>query len=228
MRGSAARILVVEDDPSILLGLRMNLQREGYEVGLARDGEEGLARARGEQWDLILLDIMLPGLNGYELVCALRAERFRTPIVVLSARTAEVDKVMGLDLGADDYVTKPFSVVELLARVRAALRRAEQGGPPPLTFGEVTVDTDTREVRRAGAPVELTATEFDVLLALLRARGRVLSREQLLDAVWDPSHEGTPRTVDNFVAQLRAKLERDPASPRYILTVRGVGYRLRA
>ena len=226
MSGSAARILVVEDDPSILLGVRMNLEREGYEVGTATDGEAGLSRARAGRWDLIVLDVMLPRLNGYELLCTLRAEHDDTPVLMLSARTAEVDKIMGLDLGADDYVTKPFSVGELMARVRVALRRGEPQAQECWRFGNVEVDPSTREVRQAGAAVELTATEFNVLAALLRARGRVLSREQILEAVWDPAHDATLRTVDNFVAQLRAKLERDPSAPRHLLTVRGAGYRL--
>jgi DNA-binding response OmpR family regulator len=226
VRGQAQRILVVEDDASILLGLRMNLDREGYEVGTAVDGESGLRRARDEEWDLIILDLMLPKVNGYEFLCSLRADHNRTPVLILSARTAEVDKIMGLDLGAEDYVTKPFSVGELMARVRAALRRGAQPGETSWRFGDVVVDPSTREVRKAGAEVELTATEFNVVAALLRARGRILSREQIMDAVWDPAHDATSRTVDNFVAQLRAKLEDDPSSPRHLLTVRGVGYRL--
>ena len=226
MSRTEARILVVEDDPSILLGVRMSLEREGYEVGTAADGEAGLHRAREGRWDLIVLDIMLPKLNGYELLCSLRSDHDRTPVLLLSARTAEVDKIMGLDLGADDYVTKPFAVGELMARIRAALRRGESQARECWRFGEVEADPDTREVRRAGLKVELTPTEFNVLAALLRARGRVLSREQILEAVWDPAHEATPRTVDNFIAQLRAKLEHDPAAPRHLLTVRGAGYRL--
>jgi DNA-binding response OmpR family regulator len=223
---AGARVLVVEDDPSIVLGLRMNLETEGYEVAVATDGEEALRLARGEPWDLIILDIMLPKVNGYEVVCALRAEHDRTPVLILSARTSEVDKIMGLDLGADDYVTKPFSVGELLARVRAALRRRMTSAEPSLSVGDVQLNPETREVHKAGEPVDLTVTEFDILLALYRARGRVLSRNQIIDAVWGPEHHGTPRTVDNFIAQLRSKLEDDPASPCHLLTVRGVGYRL--
>ncbi len=226
MTTGAPRILVVEDDHSILLGLRMSFEREGYVVGVAEDGEVGLRRARGEEWDLIVLDVMMPKLNGYELVCALRAEHDRTPVLVLSARAADVDKIMGLNLGADDYVTKPFSVGELLARIRALLRRRDQPGEPLWSFGDVEVDPATREVRRAGSPVALTAMEFGVLAALLRASPRVLSREQIMDAVWGPLHHGTARSVDNFIGQLRAKLEGDPAAPRHLLTVRGAGYRV--
>jgi len=223
-----ARILVVEDDASILLGLRMNLEGAGYEVATAEDGQTGLALARDGRFDLILLDVMLPRLNGYELVSALRGDGDSTPVLLLTAKNAEMDKIMGLDLGADDYVTKPFALGELLARVRANIRRGANREPEQGTFGfgDVRVDSGTREVEKAGAHVELTATEFDVLAALHRAGGRILSRRQILDAVWGQDHHGTERTVDNFVAQLRAKLEDDASSPKHLLTVRGVGYRL--
>jgi DNA-binding response OmpR family regulator len=233
-RGGRPRILVVEDDPSISLGLRMNLEAEGYDVTVAEDGEVGLTRAR-ERWDLIVLDVMLPRVNGFEIVKAIRGAGVGTPIIMLSARNAEMDKVLGLELGAEDYVTKPFSLAELLARVRVALRRGAAagalGGAAPvrrggLRFADVEIDVDTREVRRAGALVEMTAKEFDILVTLYEAAGRVLSRQQLFDAVWGPNHHGTPRTIDNFVAQLRTKLEADPAAPRHLVTVRGVGYRL--
>jgi two-component system, OmpR family, alkaline phosphatase synthesis response regulator PhoP len=219
-----ARILVVEDDESIQLGLRMNLENEGHEVAVAEDGESGLERIKDELWDLVILDIMLPRLNGYELLGALRRLDIEVPILVLSARSADWDKVMGLDLGAEDYVTKPFSVPELLARVRALLRRNRTAGA--VTFGDVLIDPTLREVRRAGAKVELTATEYNVLWALVRAKGRPLSRAQIFNAVWGPEHHGTHRTIDNFLAQLRTKLEHDPAEPRHLVTVRGVGYRL--
>ena len=225
MPNDRARILVVEDDASILLGLRMALQTEGYEVGMAEDGERGLEMARAEHWDLVILDIMLPKLNGFEFLGTLRAERIATPVLVLSARTGEVDKVMGLDLGAVDYMTKPFSLPELLARVRAALRRLDSV-PPRWSFGRVAIDPETHQVRKSGEEVELTATEFKVLAALMRAKGRALSREQIFEDVWGPSHHGTPRTIDNFVAQLRSKLEDDPTCPRHLLTVRGHGYRI--
>ncbi len=222
-----ARILVVEDDPSILLGLRMSLEGEGYEIGVAEDGRTGLRRAREEPWDLVILDVMLPQLNGYEVLLALRNEKSPLPVLMLSARSSEMDKVMGLDLGAEDYVTKPFAVGELLARVRVALRRrgAPKDESPALIAGELVIDSNKRQVVRSGDLVDLTATEFDVLSALVKARGRVLSRQQIFDAVWGPSHHGTLRTIDNFVAQLRAKLERDPADPMHLLTCRGIGYR---
>jgi DNA-binding response OmpR family regulator len=222
--------LVVEDDPSISLGLRMNLESEGYEVGLAEDGELGLTRAM-EGWDLLILDVMLPHVNGFEVLKALRARGLRTPVIMLSARNAERDKVLGLELGAEDYVTKPFSLAELLARVRVALRRLVPERAPSTTssawrFGNVVVDPETREVRRAGELVDVTAKEFDILATLLAVNGRVLSRQQIFEAVWGPNHHGTTRTIDNFLAQLRGKLEDDATAPKHLMTVRGVGYRI--
>jgi two-component system alkaline phosphatase synthesis response regulator PhoP len=225
---SGKTVVVVEDDPSIAMGLEMNLQAEGHAVLLASDGEQGLALARGAGVDLVILDVMLPKLNGFEVLRTLRAERRTMPIIMLSARGAEMDKVMGLELGAEDYVTKPFSLAELLARVKAALRRDALGKPGPADhrFGDVEIDASTRVVRRAGQVVELTATEFDVLLCLVEAQGRVLTRDQIQTKVWGPLHHGTQRTIDNFVLQLRAKLEDGSAEPRHIITVRGVGYRI--
>lgn len=224
--GAAKTVLVIEDDESISMGLEMNLMAEGYHVVLALDGEQGLTRAREGGIDLMILDVMLPKLNGFELLRTLRKEGHKMPIILLSARGAEMDKVMGLELGAEDYVTKPFGLAELLARVKAVLRRdgIARGGAV-VSAGEVLVDTLTREVTRKGAHVELTATEFDVLLCLMEAGGRVLSREQIQAKVWGPLHHGTPRTVDNFILQLRTKLEDDAQAPRHIMTVRGVGYR---
>jgi two-component system, OmpR family, alkaline phosphatase synthesis response regulator PhoP len=226
--GTGARILVIEDDPSIALGIRMNLEAEGYRVVIAEDGEVGIREAQEGSFDLVLLDIMLPKQNGYEVLMALRNARVRTPVLVLSARSTEIDKVMGLELGAEDYVTKPFSVAELLARVRVALRRQKNVAAEPESvwrFGEIEVNANTREVTRAGQTMEITAKEFDVLMSLIHAKGRVLSRQQIFDMVWGPNHHGTPRTIDNFVAQLRSKLEKDPQNPSHLMTVRGVGYR---
>ncbi len=221
----AGRILVVEDDRSIALGLRMSLEAEGYAVTLAEDGVAGLTRARAEPFDLIILDVMLPKMNGLEVVRALRADAANVQVLMLSARSAEMDKVMGLELGADDYVTKPFGLAELLARVRVALRRRNRKPGEMIAFGDVVVDRSTREVKRNDVLVDLTATEFDVMFALIDVKGAVLSREQIFERVWGENHHGTPRTIDNFVAQLRSKLERDPAEPRHFVTVRGVGYR---
>ena len=222
------QILVVEDDPSILLGLRVNLEAEGYEVRTAEDGAKGLALARGEH-DLIILDLMIPEINGFELLQTLRAEGNRVPVLVLSARNSEMDKVTGLDLGAEDYVTKPFSLAELLARIRRILRRREilaDEADEAWQFGEVAIDPRSREGDRSGQRVELTSTEFDVLALLYAANERVLSRRRILREVWGPNHHGTERTVDNFIAQLRSKLEADRSKPTHLLTVRGVGYRL--
>lgn len=241
------RILVIEDDPSIVLGLRMNLEAEGYSVDVATDGESGLREARRGEADLIILDVMLPQLNGFELLRKLRAEGVHVPTIVLSARDAELDIVMGLEFGAEDYVTKPFGLAELLARIKTVLRRAasregapEPGGPeangaprPPSTdeqvvrVGALEIDPRTRQVTRDGVLVALTATEFDILWCLVREDGRVLAREEIQARVWGPRHHGTLRTIDNFMMQLRTKLERDPADPDHLLTVRGVGYRLK-
>ncbi|HEY3594046.1 MAG TPA: response regulator transcription factor [Polyangiaceae bacterium] len=228
MQPNVRTILVVEDDPSITMGLELNLKAEGFDVLLAHDGEEGLAKARSENFDLVILDVMLPRLNGFEVLRALRGEGREVPVLMLSARGAEIDKVMGLELGAEDYVTKPFGVAELLARVRAILRRdgkARSEREDILRVRDLEINRATRQVKRAGQAVELTATEFDVLLCLVDAKGRVLSREQIQSKVWGPGHHGTTRTVDNFLLQLRSKLEADPGEPTYLVTVRGVGYR---
>ncbi len=219
-------VLVVEDDPSIALGLRINLEAEGYRVSSAEDGERALAIIRAERPDLVILDVMLPRKNGFEVIHELRSEGIVVPIIVLSARTGEMDKVTGLELGAEDYVAKPFSLAELLARVRVALRRrARPARADVVRFSGVEVDVSARSVRRAGELVDLTATEFDVLMCLVSNRGKALSREDIFRTVWGPNHHGTPRTIDNFLQQLRQKLELDAASPRHFLTVRGVGYR---
>jgi DNA-binding response OmpR family regulator len=225
---AAQRILLVEDDSSIVIGLRMNLEREGYEVELAEDGDTALARVREGDFDLVLLDVMLPKRNGYEVLDALRKEGNTTTVLMLSARSAEMDKVMGLDLGADDYIPKPFSVAELLARVRVALRRGRPQLDPAALWrmGDIEIDPERHQVRKTGKDVELTAKEFEVLMLLKQAAGRVLSRQAIFDRVWGDSHHGTLRTIDNFISQLRSKLEDDAANPRHILTVRGVGYRL--
>jgi DNA-binding response OmpR family regulator len=223
------RVLVVEDDPSIAIGLRINLESEGYVVDLAEDGERALDLARTESPDLIVLDVMLPKKNGLEVLHDLRAEGRMMPIIILSAKANEMDKVAGLELGAEDYVAKPFSLAELLARVRGALRRAAPIASRPATsrvvFSDVEVDVAGRTVKRAGALVDITATEFDVLMCLVSERGKALSREDIFRRVWGPNHHGTPRTVDNFIQQLRSKLESDPQEPHHIVTVRGVGYR---
>jgi len=224
-----SRILVLEDNVDLAFGLRNNLEIEGYEVDVLEDGTAGLARAREMSPDLVILDLMLPGLDGYRVLRALRDEGARMPILILTARGDETDKVRGLRLGADDYVTKPFGVLELLARVEALLRRT---APPadhraaPETFGEIEVVPASRMVLRGGNPVLLTPKEYDLLVALLGRRGAVVSRSELLAEVWGYQAEVFSRTVDTHIAELRRKLERDPAVPRHILTVRKAGYRL--
>lgn len=232
------RILVVEDDSSISLGLSMNLEAEGYEVSVAEDGELGMARALEDGFDLVILDVMLPKLNGLEVLRTLRQRGHTVPIVILSARGAEMDKVIGLELGAEDYITKPFGLAELLARVKAVLRRnailQATGIDDDDDDEEETVNASDLEIRRASRqvlrdnlPIVLTATEFDVLWCLVQAGGKVLSRDEIRAHVWGPAHHGTVRTIDNFILQLRNKLEVDPQDPQHIVTVRGVGYRFK-
>ncbi|HEY3494984.1 MAG TPA: response regulator transcription factor [Polyangiaceae bacterium] len=224
------KILIVEDDESITLGLQMNLEAEGYSVSVAKDGEGGLACAGQEAFDLLVLDVMLPRMNGFEVVRALRSRGETLPVIMLSARGEEMDKVMGLELGAEDYITKPFGLAELLARVKAVLRRdgiVRRRVEQAVRAADLEVNPRTREVRRDGALVELTATEFDVLWCLIEAQDRALTREEVLAKVWGPGHHVTLRTIDNFVLQLRAKLEADSTEPRHLVTVRGVGYRFK-
>ena len=225
----ARTVLVVEDDPSILLGLRINLEKEGYTVLAAEDGERGIALAREHEPDLVILDVMLPRMNGFQVLQTLRREGRAMPIIVLSARTGEIDKVTGLELGAEDYVSRSPSASPSCSRACAPpSRRGPRLPEVPRTlyeFGDVRVDVGARTVTRAGAPVDMTATEFDVLVCLLEARGSALARDDIFSRVWGPNHHGTPRTIDNFIQQLRAKLEPDATRPRHLVTVRGVGYR---
>jgi DNA-binding response OmpR family regulator len=226
----AETVLIVEDDPSILRGLQMNLGLEGFRTICAHDGEEALAMMRSHKPDLVLLDLMLPKVGGIEVIKRWRVDDPDTPIIVLSAKDQEGDKVVALSLGADDYVTKPFSIVEVIARIRVSLRRrrrAKSGGGQDsgTRFGVVELDVAGRRILVEGAEVDSTAREFDLLLFLHTHPGTVFSREQLMQQVWGPNHFGTVRTVDNFIARLRAKIEDDPDDPKHIETVRGVGYR---
>ncbi len=223
----AGTVLIVEDDSSILRGLQMNIGLEGFRTVCAHDGEEALALARSHRPDVILLDLMLPRLGGVDVIKRLRVDDPDTPIIVLSAKDQEGDKVLALSLGADDYVTKPFSVVEVIARIRVALRRRRRakGGGEGARFGVVELDVPGRRILVEGQEVESTAREFDLLMFLHAHPGTVFSREQLMQQVWGPDHFGTVRTVDNFIARLRAKIEDDPDAPKHIETVRGVGYR---
>ena len=221
-------ILVVEDDRSLREGLAMNFGRKGYRVLVAADGEEGMNMAFETLPDLIVLDIMLPGFTGLDILDELRRREVETPVLVLSARGRLDQRVEGLKLGADDYLPKPFELPELMARVEALLRRTKGRAEmaPPITFGEVVVDAVGRTVTRAGAPVELSRREFDLLLLLARAPGRSFSRTQIVERVWGWDFEGTERTVDNFIMALRRKLETAPATPLHLKTVRQIGYRL--
>jgi DNA-binding response OmpR family regulator len=223
-----SHILVVEDDPAILRGLADNLRFESHEVLTASDGEEGYRLIREKNPDLIILDLMLPKLSGYELCRKVRAEGVTIPILMLTARGEEADRVLGLDLGADDYVSKPFSVRELLARVRALLRRSQppQAVPDELQFENVLVDFRRYVASKAGKSLEMTRKEFGILRLLAARPGEVLSRDELLNEVWGFENYPTTRTVDNHIASLRAKIEEDPAEPRHLLTVHGVGYKL--
>jgi DNA-binding response OmpR family regulator len=220
-----ARILVVEDEPGIAFGLQLDLKTEGYDVEVASDGERALERARDAAFDLILLDVMLPGKDGFEVCRELRRSGSKIPIILLTAKAQEAEKVMGLELGADDYLTKPFSPRELRARIAALLRRTAQDEPRTYRFGDSEVDFTRCELRRAGKPVELTALEFKLLAALVRNRGRLLTRERLLDLVWGAGTFVTDRVVDNHVVTLRKKIEPEPSRPRYLLSIRGLGYR---
>jgi len=220
------RILVVEDEPGIALGLEDDLKMEGYDVEVARDGITAARRARETAFDLILLDLMLPGKDGLEVCRELRRAGLRTPILMLTAKAQEAEKVMGLETGADDYVTKPFGARELRARIKALLRRASDGPEPgSYSFGDVEVDFLRGELRRDGRAVEMTPIEFKLMGLFIRSRGRVLSRDRLIEGVWGPDTFASERVVDNHIANLRRKIEPDPANPRYLRNLRGLGYR---
>jgi DNA-binding response OmpR family regulator len=227
------RLLIVEDNANLARGLRHNFELEGFEVEVAHEGVTALRTARRAPPDLLILDLMIPKPDGYQVLRELREQGVMTPVIVLTARTEEADKLRGFRLGADDYVTKPFSVLELIARASALLRRS--GGRTALTgtassdatgFGEVRVDSDTHTVTLRGRPVSLRPKEFTLLLALLKRGGKIATRHELLNEVWGYRPEVLSRTVDTHVGELRRKLEDDPSRPRHILTVRKTGYRL--
>jgi len=221
------RVLVVEDNANLAFAVTTALQSEGFDVAIACTGPDAVARARARDADLIILDLMLPGFDGYRVIRTLRADDIMTPILVLTARGEEEDKVRGLRLGADDYVTKPFGAMELLARVDALLRRSRLSPAAPVLdeFGEVQVNRAARTVKRRGDPVALTPKEFDLLIALMDRAGNVASRADLLSVVWGYQQDVSTRTVDLHVSELRAKLEKNPARPVHIITVRKTGYR---
>ncbi len=220
------RILVVEDEPGIALGLEDDLKMEGYDIEVAADGITASRRAREAQFDLILLDIMLPGKDGFDVCRELRRAGLRTPILMITAKAQEAEKVMGLELGADDYVTKPFGTRELRARIKALLRRSSgESQSRPYEFGDVQVDFARGELRRGGRTLEMTPIEFKLIATFIRSRGRILSRQQLVDGAWGQDTFASERIVDNHIANLRKKIEADPSNPRYIRNIRGLGYR---
>jgi DNA-binding response OmpR family regulator len=222
-----AKILVVEDEPNMVVGLRDNFEFEGYEVITARDGVEGLQLALNESPDLVVLDVMMPRMSGLEVCKQLRAKRASIPIIMLTARGQEVDKVVGLELGADDYVTKPFSIRELLARVKAVLRRTAvvPKDQDQHSFGDVEVDLRRCRVLRSGKALDISSKEFELLKYFICHAGETLSRQSLLEDVWGYEHYPTTRTVDTHLVRLRQKLEPNPEQPQYFLTVHGTGYR---
>jgi DNA-binding response OmpR family regulator len=230
MADGSARILLVDDEQALQTLLTYPLRKDGYDVVPARDGREALDRFSTERFDLVVLDIMLPKLDGVE-VCRRLRSRSQVPIIMLTAKDDEIDKVIGLEMGADDYITKPFSVREFRSRVKAALRRAEMlrgvAREEPIVSGELRIDFERRAVEMRGEPVRLTYVEFEILAALAASPGRVFTREALLEQVWGDSAFRDPRTVDVHIRHLREKLERDPKQPEYLFTVRGVGYRFR-
>lgn len=221
------RVLIIEDEPDLVLGLRDNCEYEGYEVIVARDGEEGCERALDARPDLILLDVMLPKMNGLDVCRQLRKRGFNAPIIMLTARSQEIDKVVGLEVGADDYVTKPFSVKELMARVRAHLRRAQKqvADVEIFDFADVELNFKKYQATKGGKPLDLSHLEFEILKYLVQHSEEVVTRGQLLDSVWGYNQFPVTRTVDNHIAKLRQKLEDLPSEPRHIITVHRVGYK---
>jgi DNA-binding response OmpR family regulator len=221
------KVLIIEDEPNMVLGLKDSCEYEGYEVAVARDGKEGLEKASTERPDIILLDVMLPLMSGIDVCRTLRARGIDTPILMLTARSQETDKVVGLEVGADDYVTKPFSIKELLARIRAHLRRAAKQvvDVESFTFGDVELNFKKYVARKGGQVLELSAREFEILRYLIKRRGEIVTRDQLLDEVWGYDSNPVTRTVDNHIARLRQKIEPDPSAPQHIVTVHRLGYR---
>ena len=220
-----ARILIVEDEPDIVLSLEEDLRRQGYQTQVATDGEQGLQLGKDGAWDLILLDVMLPKMDGFDVCKGLRRAGVSSPIILLTARAHEAEKELGLDSGADDYVTKPFSLRELRARIRAQLRRTSRENERTCRFGDCEVDFDRAELRRSGQPVDITPQELRLLGVFLRNRGRVLSRDQLIEGAWGHGIAITDRAVDTHVFNLRKKIEPSPSEPRFLIGVRGLGYR---
>ena len=226
-----AKILIVEDEQHMLSGLKDNLEFEGYSVDTAEDGNVGLHKILHSEFDLILLDVMLPNISGFDICKKARKEGIETPIIFLTAKSEEIDKVIGLETGGDDYITKPFSLRELLARVKAVLRRAQHAnvskeGSKEVQIGNLTVNFDTYNAFLSKMPVKLSIKEFDILHCLWRRKNGTVTRDTLLDEVWGYDYHPTPRTIDNFILKLRQKIEDDPNKPNHILTIHGIGYKL--
>jgi DNA-binding response OmpR family regulator len=219
------KVLIVEDDKDIALGLEDDLTHHGFQVETVGDGEKAMHIAKNGNWDLIILDIMLPRKDGFAICQELRRSGIKTPVIMLTAKTHEAEKIFGLEIGADDYITKPFSPRELRARIHAVLRRMPEESLDTYSFGDCEIDFSRGEVRHSGKPIDLTALEFRLLTAFIQRRGRVLSREQLIDAAWGPATIVTERVVDTHILNLRRKIEPVPEKPRYIHSVRGMGYR---
>jgi DNA-binding response OmpR family regulator len=223
------RILIVEDDKAILRGLVDSLKAEHFDVETSSDGKEGYQFAQRRKYDLLLLDVMLPNMNGFEICRQLRADKVKTPILMLTGKGEEIDKVMGLELGADDYVTKPFSIKELLARIKALMRRQTdiQSSLNEASFGDCYVDFKKQEARKGSKSIDLTSKEFQLLKYLVEHEGEVISRDQLLDSVWGYDALPTTRTVDNYILSLRKKIESNPSKPKHILTIHTAGYKFK-
>lgn len=221
-------ILIVEDEPNMRLGLKDNLEYEGYEVDFAPDGETGLAKILDNPYDLVLLDVMMPKMSGFDVCKTIRKKGITTPVILLTAKDQEIDKVLGLELGADDYVTKPFSLRELLARIKAVLRRGEnlKKDEIKVQIGRIDVNFQNYTALDNEEPVQMSHKEFEILNYLWKHRNRTVSREDLLEKIWGYEESPTTRTVDNFIVKLRQKLEKDPNHPQIIITVHGIGYKL--
>ncbi len=224
---SLQKILIVEDEPDMALGLQDNFEYEGYEVVVARDGEEGVQFANAEKPDIIILDVMLPKMSGLDVCRHLRGEGLKTPIIMLTARSQEMDKVIGLEIGADDYVTKPFGIRELLARIRARLRNTSQTNSEieSYSFADISINFKKYQATKSGSPLDLSTREFELLKYLVKHRGEAVTRDQLLDDIWGIEDYPFTRTVDNHISKLRQKIEGDSSNPKYIITVHRIGYK---
>ncbi len=224
------RILIIEDDPAIIIGLQDSLQNEHFEVTSINDGFLGYQKAKRENYDLIILDLMLPSKNGIEICKDLRKDNIETPIFMLTSKKEEIDKILGLEIGADDYMTKPFSINELIARVKALLRRNNtyKKNIDQIKFGNVSIDFNRLEAKNNSTPIELSSTEFKILKYLIEREGQVISRDQLLDDVWGYDNFPTTRTVDNYILSLRKKIENNPSNPEHLLTFHKVGYKFQS